>query len=42
MECISLYECTKNTNTDATVLTEHRLNTSREPQTPKMTKKIPM
>ena len=40
-EFISHHECIKNTSTNRAVLTEPWLNSSRGPQTPKRTRKIP-
>ena len=39
MEFTSPHKYIKNTSTNGTILTEHLLNTSRRPQTPKRTKK---
>ena len=41
MEFTSPHKYIKNTSTNETILTEHLLNTSGEPQTPKRTRKIP-
>ena len=40
-EVTSLHKYMKNTSTNGTNLTEHMLNTSRGPWTPKRTRKIP-
>ena len=42
MEFASLHKYIKNTSTCETVLTEHLLNSSRKPQTPRRARKIPM
>ena len=42
IEFIFPHKCIRNTSTNATILTEHQLNTSRGPRTPKRTRKIPM
>ena len=42
MEFISPHKYIKNASTNRTILTEHWLNTSRGPRTPKRTRKIPM
>ena len=41
-EFTSPHKYNKNKSTNVTVLTEHLLNTSKRPQTPKRTRKIPM
>ena len=40
MEFSSPHKYVKNTYTDGTLLTEHLLNTSRRPRTPKRARKI--
>ena len=41
MEFISPHKCTKNTSTNWIILTKHQLNTSRGPERPQRTRKIP-
>ena len=42
LEFTSPHKHIKNTSTNGTILTEHMLNTSRRPRTPKRKRRIPV